>query len=463
MSIIDFLERRFVDSKAIAISYFFCQATDNRLDNAMAVVKGLIFHLLSSNKHRTLIKHLKKEFDTSGPECFTGSNAPYALRRVFSEIIRDETIHGFYFLVDALDECVKGLEDFLRLISLTVSKFDKIRWLVTSRPNIDVRAELSGQSFQRQICLEDNSAHTIDAINIYIRHQVDNLSRKKRYDSDIRAEITSILEGGGAQNTFLWVHLACKELLKTKKRAKHAAQILTNLPSELDELYEKNFTRLLEASDHDEDASLCSHVLAAAFVAVRPLGFHELDLFTDIPEDIDEVQLEELMIEWCELFLVVQNGRITFVHQSAKDFLDHQIGRLGFMPRGKAAEHHRITSKCFQALSKTLKKDICGLKFPGFDTKYLTPKHLKGLPEYDCVFWFRHSALAMTLHDEPQSGSDQSSDGDDSIEHQVLSFLKVHFLHWVEAMIIKGQFLQVVPMICDLEVAVKVWTMPLCP
>ena len=39
-----------------ALSYFFCQSTDNRLNNAVSVLRGIIY--LLAVEHQTLIHHL---------------------------------------------------------------------------------------------------------------------------------------------------------------------------------------------------------------------------------------------------------------------------------------------------------------------------------------------------------------------------------------------------------------------
>ncbi|KAK6341310.1 hypothetical protein TWF696_008389 [Orbilia brochopaga] len=451
MSIVNRLEETFARSNTTAISYFFCQATDGRLNNTTAILKGLIHQLLAHNKHRMLIKHLKKEFDTSGPDAFTGANAHYALRRVFLNMIADEAISRFYFLVDALDECTKDLGYLLQFINLTVSKSDKTRWFVTSRPNIDIRAELGDQYYLRRISLEDHPEYTTGAINIYIKHKVNELSRKKHYNPGLRAEITSTLQER-AQNTFLWVHLVCKEL--SKARASNALRILAKVPNGLDALYKQTFRRLLKPGDDDDDddALLYSRVLAASLVAVRPLRLYELILFAEISDDMNEEQLEDLIVERCELFLLVQNGTVAFVHQSAKDFLDNQVGRESFMLWGKGVEHRNMTRICFELLSRELKMDICGLKSPGLDVAGLDPEFQRPLRllEYACFYWIHHSTSAMA-----QSGNDQFDDNGIRDEDRVLNFLRKHFLHWVEAVAIMGVFPQLIPLISNLEAAVK--------
>lgn len=45
-------------------SYFFCQATEKRLNNATAVLRGLVYSL--ARRHPPLISHVRKEYDGGG-------------------------------------------------------------------------------------------------------------------------------------------------------------------------------------------------------------------------------------------------------------------------------------------------------------------------------------------------------------------------------------------------------------
>jgi hypothetical protein len=46
------------------------------------------------------------------------------------------------FIVNALDECDQGLEELTELISTSQTPLHKVRWLVSSRPDVDVLKHL---------------------------------------------------------------------------------------------------------------------------------------------------------------------------------------------------------------------------------------------------------------------------------------------------------------------------------
>lgn len=64
--------------------YFFCQATDPRLNNATAVLRGLIYLLADTNRH--LLPHVQEKYDRAGSNLFNDSNAWIALSQIFSNI-----------------------------------------------------------------------------------------------------------------------------------------------------------------------------------------------------------------------------------------------------------------------------------------------------------------------------------------------------------------------------------------
>lgn len=99
-------------------TYFFCQGTDPSLNNATAILRGLIYMLITQHPH--LILYLRSRYNTEGQRLFEGPNAFYSLSAVLENLLMDlykSTVH----LVDALDECKVDLEKLLNLIAKTIS------------------------------------------------------------------------------------------------------------------------------------------------------------------------------------------------------------------------------------------------------------------------------------------------------------------------------------------------------
>jgi hypothetical protein len=69
-------------SHATVLSYFFCQGTDSSLNNATAVLRGLIFLLAAQQP--SLASHLREKYEQSGPKLFEDANAFFALSEILS-------------------------------------------------------------------------------------------------------------------------------------------------------------------------------------------------------------------------------------------------------------------------------------------------------------------------------------------------------------------------------------------
>jgi Cdc6-like AAA superfamily ATPase len=55
------------------VSFFFCQAADVRINNATAVLRGLISMLV--DQKRSLISHVRRHYDKAGKQVFEDVNA----------------------------------------------------------------------------------------------------------------------------------------------------------------------------------------------------------------------------------------------------------------------------------------------------------------------------------------------------------------------------------------------------
>src|SRR5215469_8908676 len=67
------------------LSYFFCQATDSRINNATAVLRGLVY--LLADQQPSLISHIRKKHDHAGKSLFEDANAWVAMSEIFTNIL----------------------------------------------------------------------------------------------------------------------------------------------------------------------------------------------------------------------------------------------------------------------------------------------------------------------------------------------------------------------------------------
>ena len=96
------------------LSFFFCQATEPNLNNATAVLRGLIYQML--DRQRSLISHVRREYDKTGSKLFEDNNAFNALSNIFIDMLKDTSLKRMYLIIDVLDECQFKLLQLLDLI-----------------------------------------------------------------------------------------------------------------------------------------------------------------------------------------------------------------------------------------------------------------------------------------------------------------------------------------------------------
>jgi hypothetical protein len=69
----------------VTVSYFFCQATDSRINSATAALRGLLYMLV--DQQPSLALHVRKKYDYAGRNLFEDTNACVALTEIFADVL----------------------------------------------------------------------------------------------------------------------------------------------------------------------------------------------------------------------------------------------------------------------------------------------------------------------------------------------------------------------------------------
>ena len=403
------------------LAYFFCQNTSDDLNTTVSVLRGLIYHLVDQEK--TLIRHIRRSYDSAGRQLFEGPNALYALQVVLLDMLKDRSLGNVYFMVDALDECDPKIDELLEWIVRENSEVSpKIKWLTTSR-NEPTFIERLGRGHQLHTSLELNSSHVARAVHNFIDYKVKELAGLKSYSSELQDFVRkSLLEK--AEGTFLWVALVCKELRKQRKQ--HAKSFLEKIPAGLEPLYERMLDQVLRQENKD-DIELCRRILCSVTLAFRPLRLEEIAFFAKIPEVIrnDPSDLEEL-VGLCGSFITIRKETVYFVHQSAKDYLSDGK-RSDIFLSGQEHEHANTARQCLEVMSSTLKKDVCNFQTPGICLSEVEESrieaHIPFHAQYACLYWVDHFQQTRPTQQETLGLREGG---------RVHQFFQRHFLHWLE-------------------------------
>jgi hypothetical protein len=406
-----------------ALSFFFCQGTDTALNNATAVLRSLIWLLLLQQPR--LISYLLQKYKESGADLFRDQNAFIALSEAFRNMLKDPELLPVYLAVDALDECAQGRLDLIRLISASLNLSQKVRWLLSSRPEVDLLSELKDPGTNSpdasKSLVELDTQRLKEPVNAFIDHKLITLRDRKGYNDSVLAEVSREVRGR-AENTFLWVALAFKVLETVHGR--YAAKRITEMPPGLSELYDHMMTRI-EAGQMIEPQD-CKTVLVVTSLAFRPLSIPELSVLADLPSDVAETA-----IEMCGSFLTITKGTVNLIHQSAKDYLEKNY-KSRLQPAGPAQGHAEIVRRSTDAMSSMLRRNMYDLD-PGFKPENMAPPDPDPLApiRYSCVFWADH--LCSLNSDNSGFLGELTDDG------KVFGFLKECFLRWLESLSLIGK------------------------
>jgi len=162
-------------SDASLLSFFLCQRTDAQLNNATAVLRGLIYQLIIQQPN--LISYLKAEYEHAGKRLFEDSNAFHALAGIFQNMLQDSKLIVAYLVVDALDECEAGLPRLLGLIThLASAPPTQVKSIVSSGERLDIEQNLGLDDTGMRLSLEVNAKLVSRAISTYIDYKVSQLA-----------------------------------------------------------------------------------------------------------------------------------------------------------------------------------------------------------------------------------------------------------------------------------------------
>ncbi|KAI1378090.1 NACHT domain-containing protein [Hypoxylon crocopeplum] len=420
--IIDELKEQTANATQL-LSFFFCQATDERLNNAVAVLRGLIYHLVMQRP--SLVSRIQDRYEHMGEALFKGVNPWFALREIFTNILRDPELPDTTLVIDALDECGTARSRLLALI-VELSNLPKVKWAVSSRNQRDIEEQLTPATQKVRLCLELNELCISNAVRIYIRNRVDRLAEQKGYNDDLRDTVQNYLTSK-ADDTFLWVALVCQALEDPMLPTYFTRTKLQEFPKGLDPLY----ARMMDQIFGSYGLEYCKQILTVASVVYRPLTLQELMSFVKPPKDSsDDIEFIREMIKHCGSFLTVRNETVYFVHQSAKDYLLQNAANRGLV-RYIEDEHRAIYRTSLEVMFQTLRRNIYGLEYWGLPPDEVTPPSPDPLAasRYSCIYWVDHLA-------ECQRGSQAQYDDGFQDGGVIDRFLRRHYLHWLESLCI---------------------------
>jgi hypothetical protein len=347
----------------------------------------------------------------------------------------------FVLIIDALDECEGGNDTQLIVQLLAMSgslQHVRLRVFLTSRPEVPIQYGL-GQvpdAERRDFLLHKVSPSIIDHdIRLFLEYRLNQIGKEDNQEPGWPgAEVIHKLVRS-ASGLFIWAATACRFISEGGLFAEERLHMLTDgsdrdsaaSPEQhLNQLYltvlQKSIQSSYTARELEKYYSMMRQILGSIVALSSLLSVASLSMLIHIPE-----QRVSRMLKALHAILDVSKDHslpVRLHHPSFRDFLfskDRCIDENFWVDEKQA--HTALAGNCIQLMSNTLKQDMCGTGAPGTLAtdvgKDRVAQYIKPELQYASANWIQHLV----------KGSIQLRDGD-----QVHSFLKDHFLHWLEAL-----------------------------
>ncbi|EXA30507.1 hypothetical protein FOVG_18111 [Fusarium oxysporum f. sp. pisi HDV247] len=394
------------------LTCFFCQESNSKINSAAAVLRGLIYMLLNSQRH--IISEMRREYGHVIKSLSDDTSCIIQLTEILNSALLHPSLGKVYVIIDGLDECKKDLSQLLSAIRKISSQTPQVKWIVSSRNALKIGEQLKLMRDEKVVLsLEINHAAIAASVSTYINARVDELSLLKDYDRATKDAVRDYLTDN-ANDTFLWVSLVCKQLQGINIAV---VDKLTDFPPGLDDFYQRMLNEALS-----EGGDLCHSIFKLMLTAYRPLALIELaSLVTELQNTSIQEQIRA--IQCCASFLSLRKNTVSFIHQSAKDFLSKS---------GIPKAHEVALSNSLAIMSRTLKYNMLDINHPGM---LIDESHLKldGLAAglYSCTFWVDHAVdlIADAPHAEVAVYITKYLG-------EVYDFLRQYLLYWFESLAI---------------------------
>ncbi|KAF5855181.1 hypothetical protein ETB97_009747, partial [Aspergillus alliaceus] len=438
----------FKGKKILGASFFFKRGEGNR-GSAKRLFATIAWQLLAkfpelaasiktalNNDPDITVKSLKEQFDKL---------VLNPLRDLEEKGQRDERI---VLIIDALDECEspKDIGSIIQLLPrLKQLEAIQIRIFLTSRPELPtVLGFREVEETDRQDLILHEIPEPIIAhdIALFLTHRFLEIRKKHLLpnswprDQDIQKLAKT------AVPLFILAATVCRFIEDMKwspqeRLSEFLRDPATKSASLMDRTYLPILTQLLTGQNDNESQQLKQEfhgILGVIIVLASPLSVNALANLIGKP-----IFLIQRRVEVFRSVLNVPSDLdmpVRLLHLSFRDFL---ISTDGDLHIDEKDTHAKIALHCLRVMENQLIHNICGLASYGTERKDIDPpvikQHLTAELQYSSRYWVYHL---------------EQSEGHIS-EFEILSFLKRHFLHWLEALTLIESISDAVEMIDTLK------------
>jgi len=362
---------------------------------------------------------------------------------IFEPLSKASQLPALLLVVDALDEC-EGENDIELIVQLLSQAKDitSVRLLVfvTSRPETSIRhsfGDIPTDVHQDFILHEIDSSVVSRDISVYLRHEFGIIRKRRRLPLEWPDEASLVQLAQKADGLFIYAATACKFIgYKDTEPEERLTSVLEDSmearssTQQLDSIY----TTVLEyAVLRGREPDMQKKLLQQFRTVVGSIVVLSDSLTAGVLAKLlgTQQRMVERIVESLSSVLIYSESPevpIRLLHLSFRDYLSDERRCQNLQFRIVADDAHgQLTVNCLKVMSTHLKEDMCSLRHPG--TLRSEVDHgsvLRCLPHevrYACRYWVDHLQRSKT----------KLRDGE-PMHDQVHTFLKKHFLHWLETL-----------------------------
>jgi ankyrin repeat protein len=293
--------------------YFFCRAEHEKRNTAVAVLRGLLWHLTGLCPE--LIRVLRKRCGSAINDALSSRET---LWTSFKELVVAVQSERLYCVVDGLDECDESSQQWLARKFISLHDDDDTKGcsvVVFSRYLVELKD-------MHQVNLDSDYTEQVKSdVKVFVEARTEELFERITFSITHRNELREkLLEG--AQGSFLWVGFAMIDLLK-QKNEHGVMRALARLPAGLFPLYGR---MLRDIEPGQRKSSLC--ILRLVVLACRPLTLDELAFVVPCysPQDppLTGKNIRDLT-EVCGPLFRVKDQIVGLVHESVRDYTKEAV------------------------------------------------------------------------------------------------------------------------------------------
>ncbi|KAH7115655.1 hypothetical protein EDB81DRAFT_669179, partial [Dactylonectria macrodidyma] len=173
---------------------------------------------------------------------------------------------------------------------------------------------------------EDESEDISQEVNVVIKYRVDQLAVAAEIKDHLEQRLLEI-----KHRTYLWLYLVLDYLqsFRFERTEEGVDSIVRNLPGTVEEAYEKILSKPENKKEAQEEMNI------ALKITTKSKSINDLRLEHDN-------DFKDTLREWCGLFVSIYDGKVYFLHQTAREFLLQKLPSPATIPTQPGRWQHSI-------------------------------------------------------------------------------------------------------------------------